>query len=64
MNEINVNHIVIYFDPEMDEFDGLGWCIEAYPGSTTYRHETLHEATQAIRSMQEFLKSGHKEFIS
>ena len=63
MDEIGVNHVVLYFDPEVAEFDGLGWCVEAYPGSSTYRYETLNEATQAIRSLQDFLSPNCKEFV-
>ena len=63
MDEITTNHLVVYFDSEMEEFDGMGWCIEAYPGSTTYRYETLSEATQAIRFFQNFLNTACKEFV-
>jgi hypothetical protein len=43
-DEINGNHIVIYYDADMKEADGLGWCVELHPSSTTNRFATLADA--------------------
>lgn len=63
MDEIAANHLVIYFDPEMEDYDGLGWCMEMYPGSVTYRFESLASLTQAIRFQQDFLNPNCREFV-
>lgn len=38
---LSVNHIIIYFDPEMNESDGRGWCLESSDSETTVRFGTL-----------------------
>jgi len=42
-NDITVNGpcIVLYYDDELFEMDGAGWCFEAYPGSSTFRFESF-----------------------
>lgn len=44
MGDIAGNHIVIYYDAEMKQADGLGWCVELLPSSTTNRFATLADA--------------------
>lgn len=43
-DEINSNHIVIYYDADMKDHDGLCWCVELNPSSTTNRFATLADA--------------------
>jgi len=44
MGDIAGNHIVIYYDAEMKQADGLGWCVELLPSLTTHRFATLADA--------------------
>ena len=44
MGDIAGKHIVIYYDAEMKQADGLGWCVELLPSSTTNRFATLADA--------------------
>lgn len=37
---LNCPFLVIYYDADMEDADGHGWCVEAHPGSTTQRYET------------------------
>lgn len=48
--QINVPCLVMYFDAEMNDMDGNGWCIELYPGSSTFRYSTYAEAVEAMAS--------------
>jgi len=43
-DEIAVPHIVIYYDADMKNTDGLCWCVELLPSSTTNRFATLADA--------------------
>lgn len=36
--------MVVYYDKDMKEADGLGWCVELQPSSTTNRFATFAEA--------------------
>jgi hypothetical protein len=59
--EINVAHIVIYYDADMKEADGLAWCVELLPSSTTHRFATLADAQLFITDNSwYFLPSIHK----
>lgn len=44
--ELNGPCTVIYYDDELHEEDGNGWCIEFSEGSVTYRYPTLADACQ------------------
>jgi len=48
MNDLAVRHIVIYYDADMKDADGLGWCVELQPSSTTHRFATFSDATMFI----------------
>ena len=48
MGDIAGKHIVIYYDAEMKQADGLGWCVELLPSSTTNRFATLADAQMFI----------------
>lgn len=57
--ELNGPHMAIYFDAELHDEDGNGWCVDASEGSVTYRHPTLHDALTWIGSdtfWEKFLK--------
>lgn len=43
-DEPNARHIVLYYDADMKDADGLGWCVELQPSSTTNRFATLADA--------------------
>ena len=43
-SEINCRNIVIYYDADMKDHDGLCWCVELNPSSTTNRFATLSDA--------------------
>jgi hypothetical protein len=43
-DELVGKHIVIYYDAEMKHIDGLCWCVELLPSSTTNRFATLADA--------------------
>jgi hypothetical protein len=59
--EINAPHIVIYYDADMKEADGLAWCVELLPSSTTHRFATLADAQLFITDNSwYFLPSIHK----
>mgnify|MGYP006288240133 CR=1 FL=1 len=42
--EINSPHMAIYYDAELHDHDGNGWCVEFSEGSVTYRFDTLSGA--------------------
>jgi len=42
--EISGRHMVVYYDKDMKDADGLGWCVELQPSSTTNRFATFSEA--------------------
>jgi hypothetical protein len=58
MDEINVPHLIVYFDAYLQAIDGNGWCIDPIPGSTTYRFPTFEHLAKAMSTwtMYEFLK--------
>ena len=43
MSEINVPHLIIYFDADLHAQDGCGWCIDPTPGGMTYRFSTFED---------------------
>jgi hypothetical protein len=49
-NEINTTHFIFYYDTEMNEADGNGWCVELSNGSTTYRFMQSDHATEFIQN--------------
>ena len=49
-NEINTTHFIFYYDTEMNEADGNGWCVELSNGSTTYRFTQSDHATEFIQN--------------
>lgn len=49
-NGINTLHFVFYYDAEMNESDGNGWCVELSNGSTTYRFADPNYATEFIQN--------------
>ena len=49
-NKINTTHFIFYYDTEMNEADGNGWCVELSNGSTTYRFMQLDHATEFIQN--------------
>lgn len=62
--ELNCNHIVIYYDADMKEVDGRGWCVELQPSSTTNRFATLADAQLFITDNSwYFLPSIYKEKV-
>ena len=62
--ELNVRHIVIYYDAYTKEADGLGWCVELQPSSTTNRFATLSDAQLFITDNSwYFLPSIYKEKV-
>ena len=48
MDELNARHIVLYYDTDMKDADGLGWCVELQPSSTTNRFATFTDAQMFI----------------
>lgn len=61
-DELNCNHIVIYYDADMKEADGLGWCVALQPFCTTHRFATLADAQLFITDNSwYFLPSIYKE---
>jgi len=48
MEEVAVPHVVMYYDAEMKGYDGLCWCVELLPSSSTYRFPTLYDAQMFI----------------
>jgi len=48
--ELNGPHMAIYYDDELHEEDGNGWCVEFSEGSVTYRYPSLAEACNWITS--------------
>ena len=46
---INTNHVVIYYDPDLHEEDGNGWCLEPLPGSVTYRFDSFNQLNDHMR---------------
>jgi hypothetical protein len=48
MDELNARHIVLYYDADMKDADGLGWCVELQPSSTTNRFATFADAQMFI----------------
>ena len=62
--ELNVRHIVIYYDADIKEADGLGWCVELQPSSMTHRFATLADAQLFITDNSwYFLPSIYKEKV-
>ena len=43
-DEVTTRNIVIYYDANMKGYDGLCWCVELNPSSTTNRFATLTDA--------------------
>jgi hypothetical protein len=44
MSELATRHIIIYYDADLHDADGLGWCVELQPSSTTNRFATFVDA--------------------
>lgn len=38
---IKANHLIIYYDQDMNLSDGRGWCLESSDSETTVRFGTL-----------------------
>jgi hypothetical protein len=49
-NKINTTHFIFYYDTEMNEADGNGWCVELSNDSTTYRFMQPDHATEFIQN--------------
>ena len=43
-----VRRVVLYYDTDMKDADGLGWCVELQPSSTLHRFATFSDATMFI----------------
>lgn len=52
--QLSVKHATIYYDPTLHAIDGLGWCIELEPSSTTSRFSTLADATKYLGQHEDY----------
>lgn len=45
---LNCPYIVMYYDADMADADGHGWCVEMLPGSSTQRYETFEQMLEYL----------------
>lgn len=45
---LNCPYLVIYYDHVAHLEDGMGWCVEALPGSTTQRYDTYERLMEYL----------------
>lgn len=57
-------HITIYYDEQMVECDGYGWCVEFSDSETTNRFGTLEGAIAYARLSKEWLENSTKDLSS
>jgi len=55
---INVNHIVIYFDRDLSERDGRGWCVESSDSEMTVRFGTIAGAFAYASTEEQWLRGA------
>lgn len=55
---VNAPHAVIYFDDVLADYDGLGWCVDLFPGSTSYRFAVIDDAAAFVARQQPYFAAA------
>lgn len=58
---VNVPHAVVYYDKDLAEYDGLGWCVDLFPGSTSYRFAVIDDAAAFVAKQDALTEEICKE---
>ena len=57
-SKLKANHLVIYFDEQLDQGDDLGWCVESSDSEMTVRFGTLAGALAYARTEEKWLRGS------
>jgi hypothetical protein len=60
---LSTNHIIIYFDAEIDERDGQGWCVESSDSEMTVRFGTLAGALAYASTEENWLRKNREQVV-
>lgn len=58
---VNVPHAVTYYDKYLADYDGLGWCVDLFPGSTSYRFALISDAAAFVAEQDALTEAICKE---
>lgn len=57
-SKLKANHLVIYFDEQLDQGDDLGWCVESSDSEMTVRFGTLAGALAYAQTEEKWLRGS------
>ena len=57
-SKLKANHLVIYFDEQLDRGDGLGWCVESSDSEMTVRFGTLAGVLVYAQTEEKWLRGS------
>lgn len=52
---LTANHLIVYFDNDMNASDGKGWCVESSDSEMTVRFGTMDGALAYARTEENWL---------
>ena len=62
-SKLKANHLVIYFDEQLDQGDDLGWCVESSDSEMTVRFGTLAGALAYAQTEEKWLRGSREKSV-